>query len=230
MIYKNSSIDIQECAKPTHFNFKDLEGKQFNDLYVVRFIGRHGSHFFFWECRCVCGNVIAITTNNLRSGAKSCGCKTAQAISERRTTHGRSNTAAYRVWHAIKNRCLKPRHSDFPNYGGRGITICDRWRTSFEAFMQDMGERPTATHTIDRIDNSKGYSPDNCRWATRTEQSRNRRDNVMVTFQGETRCIAEWAERLNMNHETLFYRFKYGWSVERALTTPVRPQKKRKQL
>lgn len=113
-------------------------------------------------------------------------------------------------------------HEYFENYQQRGITVCDRWRASFEAFLADMGERPKGT-SIERSDNSKGYEPGNCCWATRKEQARNTRRNKYLTFKGETRPLADWAELLDLNYSAVKQRInKLGWDVERAFTTPVR--------
>ena len=137
--------------------------------------------------------------------------------------HASGRTAmspTYASWAAMKARCISPVATDYSQYGGRGITVCERWM-QFPAFLEDMGLRPDGT-SIDRIDNSKGYYKENCRWAIRKQQQRNMRSNRMVTFRGETLCIAEWAERLGMSHATLYCRIvKHGWDLERAMTTPV---------
>lgn len=126
------------------------------------------------------------------------------------------------VWHGIKDRCGNPNSKDFYKYGGRGITVCDRWARSFEAFCSDMGERPFHKAQIDRIDNNKGYSSDNCRWTTNTLNCRNKRNSVFVTFNGETRHFKEWSEILGIAYYTLRSRiYRSGWTVEKAFTTPV---------
>jgi hypothetical protein len=118
-------------------------------------------------------------------------------------------------------RCTNPNSEKFPSYGGRGITVCDRW-LKFENFLADMGEPPPGKQ-IERIDNSKGYEPGNCKWATRFEQARNKRNNRLVTYQGETFCVAEWAEKKGLKIPTLWTRlFKWNWEIERALNAPVR--------
>jgi len=114
-----------------------------------------------------------------------------------------------------------PKPSDRAYYAGRGITVCDRWRDSFVAFYEDMGPKPSPAHSLDRIDNDKGYEPGNCRWATRTEQMRNTRANRWITFAGETLTLADWSERLGIHKETLTRRLE-TWSVEEAMTRPVR--------
>lgn len=139
-------------------------------------------------------------------------------------THGLSYTPEYRAWQQMRLRCTSPKHAAWPSYGGRGITVCDRWLESVQAFVADMGPKPTPQHELDRIDNSKGYEPGNCRWATRKANDRNRRSNRMVTFRGERLALAEWCERLGLPRDTTKKRLDAGWPVEKALTTPVRPK------
>lgn len=140
------------------------------------------------------------------------------------TRHGErrvgQTTPEYRIWSGIKTRCHNPRDHGYFNYGGRGITMWTAWRESFEAFFADVGRRPSAKHSIDRVDNNRGYEPGNVRWATRSEQARNRRGNRLLTFNGATRTATEWAAFYDMSIQCLAYRLKAGWSVERALTTP----------
>ena len=139
----------------------------------------------------------------------------------RKIRHGESigtRTTEYRIWKAMRERCLCRTHKQWDYYGGRGITICDRWR-SFESFLADMGRRPSTSHCLERKDNDGGYSPQNCTWATYTLQNRNRRDNVKLTFNGKTMTVAEWADRLHWPRPTLYHRIRSGWSAERTLTT-----------
>lgn len=136
-------------------------------------------------------------------------------------THGFYGTPAYNVWRTMRQRCLNPRSSVYPQYGGRGITVCERWG-SFAAFHEDMGEQPPGM-TLERIDNSKGYCPSNCRWATRKEQARNRRSNRMITLNGRTMCLYDWADEYGISGRIVCTRFyTRKWSIERALTTPLR--------
>ena len=140
-----------------------------------------------------------------------------------RRTHGMSRTSEHNTWKQIKQRCSNPNHKAFSRYGGKGITMCERWE-SFENFYADMGPKPTASHSVDRIDGSKGYSKDNCRWATPKEQSQNRDFVRMITFQGETLCLTDWAEKVGIDFKTLHSRLTCGWSEELALTTPIQKQ------
>lgn len=129
----------------------------------------------------------------------------------------------YNVWSSMIQRCHNPKNTAYPYYGGRGITVCDRWRKSFVAFLADVGERPSRGYTLDRHPDKNGhYEPGNVRWATRKVQQRNMRSNRLITFRGEVRSVAEWSEHFGLNKSTLFGRlFRYGWPVERALTEPV---------
>lgn len=138
-----------------------------------------------------------------------------QARADRRSTPERG------CWQAMLARCYDPKNSHYAQYGGRGITVCDRWRGSFEAFLADMGPRPSLAHTVDREDTNGNYTPQNCRWATATEQGRNRRDNHLLAAFGKTQCIAAWAEELGIPPRTIRDRIgKLGWSVEQALSVP----------
>lgn len=138
-------------------------------------------------------------------------------------TRDRRATKLYRAWSNMKVRCFNPKYPLFHRYGGRGITVCDRWLT-FENFMADVGEPPSARHTIERIDNDRGYEPGNVRWATVRDQASNRRTNRKLTLAGETLTVSEWARRLGLNVSSLLERIQTGWPIEKALTTPnVRP-------
>jgi hypothetical protein len=136
--------------------------------------------------------------------------------------HGMERTPEYKSWQHMLDRCHNSANKRFADYGGRGIIVCERWRHSFINFYKDMGPKPSRGHSIDRVDNDGPYSPNNCRWATNDGQARNTRRNRWLTYQGETLCAADWARRMKMPHPTLHARLKAGWSVERALTQPLR--------
>lgn len=136
--------------------------------------------------------------------------------------HRKRDSAEYGIWKAIKDRCLNPNHVAYARYGGRGITICEQWRTSFLTFLADVGERPSEAYSLDRYpDKSGNYEPGNVRWATVHQQNRNRTDNVFLTFNNETLVLADWALRRGMKCKTLASRIRRGWSTELALTAPV---------
>lgn len=136
--------------------------------------------------------------------------------------HGLSYTAEYRAWQTMRLRCNNPRNRAYPSYGGRGIKVCDRWLNSVEAFLADMGPKPSPAHEIDRRDNDGDYTPDNCRWTTRKINDRNRRNNRHIEINGETLTLVEWSERYAVRSETISERIDRGWLPELAVTTPAR--------
>ena len=167
--------------------------------------------------RCDCGVEKIVRGRGLVTGyTNSCGCLqrelTAVKIAERSRTHGRTKSPEYHVWTTMKQRCENPKVRSYPHYGGRGITVCDRWRDSFEAFYEDMGPRPTPEHSIERDDVNGNYEPGNCRWATLIEQHNNKRNNVYLTIDGETLTIGQWARRTRQAMTRIHHRVKLGWS------------------
>lgn len=174
---------------------------------------------------CDCGNRVVAFVSNVKSGAtSSCGCVRIAVLEHQtyRITHGMSNSSEYKIWYGIKDRCLNVENKNYRDYGGRGVTVCERWRNSFEAFFADMGPRPTRSHSIDRFpDNNGNYEPGNCRWATQTEQQRNRRSNKRLEIDGHKKCIVEWAEESGVPADRIRQRLKSGWSPDRAVKTNV---------
>lgn len=178
--------------------------------------GRRGERTL--ECRCDCGNVTSPLLSNLRkaAGTRSCGCEKVaalQAQQEAGRTHGMRYTHVYSVWHGMKQRCLNSQAKEYKWYGGRGITICDSWQQSFEAFYADMGDPPSDEHTIERSDVNGNYEPGNCYWATVAEQSVNRRDNVYLEHKGIRQTISQWADSLGVPRATMYYRHRQGWTA-----------------
>ena len=203
----------------------DLTGKTFGRWAVVSRGPNTEQGQATWCCRCECGTEKTIQGNALRSGtSRSCGCLTVEA-NVRRTKHGHCSgpkpSTTYFTWAGMVARCTNPGNSHFPHYGGRGIKVCERWQT-FENFLADMGEKPGPRMSVERIDNSKGYSPENCRWATDAEQARNRRNNRHLTLGRKTQTMADWAEELGIHPATLSDRVRTGMTDQEALTSPVR--------
>lgn len=152
----------------------DLLGRRFGRLLVWQRAGTKNNQAI-WLCKCDCGKEKLISSAKLSGGTRSCGCLMLEMAAKSMRTHGQSNTPEYNTWMAMKNRCLYPTSQSYVRYGGRGITVCKRWLQSFPAFLSDMGRKPSPKHSIDRIDNDLGYMPSNCRWATPSQQSLNRR-------------------------------------------------------
>ena len=208
--------------------FIDLVGQRFGRLIVIRFDGRDKWRKSYWLCRCDCGKEKIIGGNNLRSGnTKSCGCLAKNnALKHGHTIKGKG-TRTYESWHSMIQRCTNPKDKRYKDYGGRGITVCERWLNSFPNFLEDMGDRPKG-HQIDRMNNDKGYHKSNCLWVTPKQNSRNRRSNHLETHNGKTQCITAWSEEVGIPEYVIRQRLKHGWSIERALTTPVKKYKRRK--
>lgn len=166
---------------------------------------------------CACGTRRSnIIFESLRSGtSRSCGCYNR----DRKTVHGEGygTTAEYRIWHSMKKRCLNPNDQNYTQYGGRGITVCAAWIDDYPQFLKDMGRRPSEKHSIDRINNDKGYYPQNCRWATSTQQNRNTRRAVLLTCRGTTKPLATWAEDTGIPYQTLYTRLHKGYPPTKIL-------------
>jgi hypothetical protein len=172
----------------------------------------------YWRCHCECGNIVVVLGASLRKGnTASCGCLQRAAAASAATTHGMYKSAEYRSWQGMKARCHDPANKAYFNYGARGVAVCDRWRNSFAAFLEDMGPKPSPTHSLDRIDNNGDYSPDNCRWATREQQQNNLRTNRMLTYNGKTQSLSRWAKELGIRRKTIGNRLSTGCSAEEAL-------------
>lgn len=190
----------------------DLTGKRFGSLTALDEAGRDHTRSILWRCVCDCGGERAVTAGQLNAGeVVSCGCV------NRARTHGQTGTPLYIRWKAMIQRTTNPKSTHYANYGGRGITVCPAWR-KFEAFARDMGPTFSAELTLERIDVDGPYSPENCVWATKEQQSRNRRNNKQVTFRGRTMVAADWAEYLGLSRKGLYQRLAANWPVERALT------------
>lgn len=176
------------------------------------------------DVRCRCGNERLVLCQNLLSGAsESCGCLKSEQLAKRLTTHGGSRSMIYRLWHAMLTRCYSPGHKKYRYYGGRGIVVCEEWRGDFATFRDwavANGYRPGLE--IDRKENDGPYSPGNCQFVTHAQQQRNRSDSRPMKAFGETKLLIEWKEdaRCVVKPDTVAARLRYGWDLERALTTP----------
>lgn len=197
---------------------KDLIGRKYNRLLVLKRVENRGDRPC-WECVCDCGKNCVVKSKSLVSGdTKSCGCLRKEVTAGNGKKHGLSRTRTYCTWHKMIDRCLNSSSRSYKHYGGRGIKVCDHW-LSLENFYADMGERPEKT-SIDRIDVNGDYCPENCRWANPREQGRNRRNNILVEFKGQTLCMKDLCASFGFSYDTIKYRINKGMSLEQALTTP----------
>ena len=202
----------------------DRVGERFGRLQVVAVLNGEDV-----ECQCDCGSTRAVNWSGLKAGGiKSCGClrrenarKQAKKINEKRaeSSHGMVGSPEYRAWQDMLNRCRNAGLSNYNDYGGRGISVCERWK-KFENFLEDMGKRPFGKYSIERVDNDGDYEPDNCKWANSKEQSRNRRTNRFLTVGDRTMCVTDWERRLGVSKGCIRHRLKRGWSELDAVTVP----------
>lgn len=194
----------------------DYTDRRFGKLVAKHVVAAHWKfrNVLYWSVVCDCGNESVVSASNLRSGQKSCGCIRLNPQIKR---------AEFAVWKSMRSRCQCVAHTSYHNYGGKGITVCQRWDESFEAFLADMGEKPDGM-TLDRIDSTGNYEPGNCRWANRETQATNRRVNVFIEYQGLRLTISQWAKRLGVPFTSLSGRIKKGWSDERVVTQPFVPR------
>lgn len=203
-------------VKGGNVRLKNLVGQRFGRWIVIERAANIGRHVC-WLSRCDCGTERPVSSTNLVKGiSKSCGCYHISVVS----THGLHDSPEYGHYLAMKQRCNNPRTSGYKHYGGRGIQVCQRWLDSFSNFYIDMGTRPSPEHTVDRLDPNGNYSPDNCRWATLSEQANNTRSSRFVEFQNKTQTVSQWAKHLGVSKSLISYRLNSGWSIEKTLTTP----------
>jgi hypothetical protein len=206
----------------------DLSGQVFGKLTAVTETTKRKNSFVVWLCECACGNSVEVTSNNLRKGkTKSCGCLIGDVLIARNTTHGMSGTPEHLAWTCMNARCYNPNTIWYKRYGGRGISVCDRWRTSFENFFNDVGRKPTVKHSLDRIDNNGNYEPSNCRWATATEQALNRDVGTRITVDGVMDTMSGWSLRLGGSRCLIRRRIQAGMRPEDAVKTPIAINKRR---
>lgn len=197
---------------PSH----NLQGKTVHRWkFLSRTDKRNSAGQVFWNVECQCRTKAVRTAVSIVSGqSKSCGCYKLEVA----TKHGKSKTPEFTVWQMMIQRCTNNKHKSYPRYGGRGITVCQRWLDSFENFLSDVGIRPSVEHTLDRIKNHIGYQPDNCKWATPLEQGQNKCNNRLITHNGLTLTESEWCRRIGLSKGTISRRIKSGYSVEQAMS------------
>lgn len=209
-------------------NFIDLTGQRFGRWTVIARGSNASDGAARWRCRCDCGKEHIVRGRDLRAGvSKSCGCLQKDNARQLAMKYESCDMRLYRIWCAMRKRCNNPKHQYYYVYGGRGISVCAEWESDFGAFQRwSIANGYSPELTIDRIDNQKGYSPENCRWADAKTQANNHRNNIMLTLDGETLTLAQWSEKIDINYETLLSRYKSGWTVEEILTLRPNPQLK----
>ncbi len=179
-----------------------------------------------WVCLCECGNRSVVVGSKLRNGhTRSCGCLKAKLAGDRLRTHGRSKSPEHETWARMQSRCNSPSASAYHRYGGRGISVCERWK-SFPNFLADMGPKPSPRHSIERIDSNGNYEPSNCRWATPYEQAQNTARNVYVRVDGEVAAVSAMARKHGIPTGAVYQRLRAGWSIERTFSEPLRVRAK----
>lgn len=207
-----------------HPRARDLTGLRVGYLTAVSYQGSDGRDSI-WLLRCDCGKEITMpaseyTKQHQRGVLASCGCKKRESIGRKNTKHGMSKHPAFAVWRSLIDRCTLPSHQAWKNYGGRGITVCERWRTSFENFWADMGETYQPGLTLDRRDNNGNYEPGNCRWVSARQQCRNKRGNRFIETPWGTLTVAEAAQKANIGVTTLHYRLNACVAQDRLFDKP----------
>ena len=206
---------------------ESLVGRKFTRLEVTSFSHKKGPTYY-WNCKCDCGNLRKVTRCALISGTtKSCGCLKGERGKAFLTTHGMNNTRLYHIHENMKQRCLNPNTPKFKDYGGRGVKVCEEWNT-FELFKEwaySNGYKEELE--LDRVNNDGNYEPSNCRWATRKQQTRNKRNNHILEFMGIKKCLVDWADLFSIPYGTLRSRIKHNWTTTKALICPIKKHIKR---
>lgn len=208
----------------------DIIGKTFGRLTVVAYAGKASSKHSLWRCVCSCGNETIVLRGSLTSGGtRSCGClndeqRRKKGAEANRTKHGKHDTRLYRIWKAMRNRCLNPNNPSFQKwYGSKGITVCQEWLDDFSSFEKwALSNGYQDNLTLDRIDVNGNYSSWNCRWVSNAIQQNNKTTNHTLTYNNETHTIAEWSKIVGIHNSAILARVRLGWSTERTLTTPSR--------
>ena len=211
------------------FEKKDIAGQKFGLLTAMEIAHQHSCGSYYWLCQCECGEFsLVMATKLIRGKTKSCGCL--KHKKGQNATHGLKSHPMYSVWRGIKYRCLNENSQNYRSYGGRGITICDEWKESFQVFYNDMKDGYVKGLQIGRIENDKGYSKDNCRWETNIENQNNKRTNVFLTLDGETHTAAEWSRILHIKDNTIQTRKRKGNTDKQSLFGRIRIPVERMQL
>jgi hypothetical protein len=219
---KKMAYEPEVAAMRASPNFIDMAGRRYGRLIAEDTVGRTKSRRSLWRCICDCGNETVVQGGNLVNGhTTSCGCRRIDVSSKLTLSHGKTGHPAYHVGESMRQRCANPRRSQWADYGGRGITVCDRWQT-FEAFWEDMGATWAHGLSLDRIDVNGDYEPSNCRWVTQKEQCRNKRNNRLIDTPWGKVTLAEAAERSGIERQALSYRMEKEWPTEKLFSPLTR--------
>lgn len=203
-------------------------GSKFGRWTILSNAGRNKRYQQLVNCICECGTRRTVVEDHLKSGrSTSCNCFRIERSTKAKFKHGEflgnpKGSPEYHSWAGLKDRCGNPRNKKWKNYGGRGIKVCRRWLESFSNFIEDMGRKPSPAHSIDRKNNDGDYQPDNCRWATPTQQANNQTQNRRITHEGETKTLSQWAKHTGISYGTIQTRLDSGWSIEKSLSTQPR--------
>ncbi len=201
-----------------------MAGRRYSSVTALCRVGTCSSRDAKWRFSCDCGQQFETSGYAVRSGrVTSCPKCSLKRSAIATTKHGKTNSPEFRTWTDIQTRCHNERSASHADYGGRGIVVCGRWRASFEDFLADMGPRPTPQHSIERIENDGNYEPGNCRWATRKEQANNKRNNLRIEIDGETKTLAQWADELGVSYSAMWFRYQQG-ARGKALLASTRRQ------
>ncbi len=208
-----------DCRTP---KVKDISGQRFGRLTAIKYAGKSKGKQTLWECKCDCGKTVIVHQQNLNNGhTTSCGCYNIDCIIEREQTHGETKTRLYNIWHDMIYRCYGQKHDSYKDYGAKGVTVCDEWKNSFETFRDWAYQNGYSENlTIDRIDNTGNYCPENCRWATDIQQANNTSRNLVFTVDGYTDTLANLCRKYDIPYSLAHSRVYRKWDIKKALTTP----------
>ena len=196
-------------------NRSDIAGQIFGKLKAIAPTSERKRGYVVWQFKCGCGNVVHFALSRVTHGrTKSCGCEKPGNVK-----HGMSRTPIYRAWISMMSRCTDPKHESYRYYGGRGISFHHSWN-SFEQFYNDMGDLPFPEAQIDRKENDKDYGPTNCHWVTAVVNQSNKSNNRYLSYDGESKTIAEWSRVYGIAHSVISYRIRAGWTIDDAITLP----------
>lgn len=211
---------------------KDILNQTFGKLLVIDRAENNKRGLARWICKCDCGNIIICNGADLRTGhTKSCGCEKYKGFEKQRYKHGLCGTRLHKIWWDMQDRCYNKKVPNYKNYGGKGIVICEEWLADFMNFYNwAINNGYKEDLSIDRINVKGNYEPSNCRWVTTKTQSRNKNTNVFITYNGETKCLTDWAAELGIDRKTLSNRLNKGWNIQKVFSFTTQKMKNNEQI